>query len=251
MKGDFNEADHPRADDGKFGEGSGSGSTKPEPAESKKPSGKSPLSKAKVTADNGKEEVVAALSKDLLGEPAQHVASLVGAPDDAEVHLSPTTDGKGLSISIKGSGFKARRYLRRDKDGKLFIKNDIFEVDEDKQGSGIGSEIFSRQVQTASAMGVSYLVCEAAGRPGDKMNGYYTWPRMGYDAPIASIENAVKIKKQFPEAKTLLDVMASEEGRDWWKANGLDIEKATFDLTSDSRSMKIHAAYMAERAGRK
>lgn len=46
---------------------------------------------------------------------------------------------------------------------------------------------------------------------------------------------------------TLIDLMASEEGRKWWKENGQDILNAKFDLSDGSRSMTVFNAYLDEK----
>lgn len=87
------------------------------------------------------------------------------------------------------------------------------------------------------------------------MNGYYTWPRFGYDQSLTDpqgIEPDVasiyqEARNRFPDAKTVLDIFSTSEGRQWWKENGTDMLNAKFDLTSQSRSMTILGAYMEER----
>jgi hypothetical protein len=84
------------------------------------------------------------------------------------------------------------------------------------------------------------------------MNGYYTWPRFGYNESIVSIRKkdpdlARKIREEFPDAKSILDVMITKEGRDWWKANGTDLFNARFDLQEGSRSRFVLDTYLEER----
>ena len=111
--------------------------------------------------------------------------------------------------------------------------------------------MFAEQVANAREAGFDWIECHAAGFKGGVYNGYYTWPRFGYDQELDTLRDqntAEAAKRDFPEAKTVLDIMKTKEGRDWWKENGADLHKAKFDLREGSRSMKILEAYLHERA---
>jgi hypothetical protein len=131
---------------------------------------------------------------------------------------------------------------------------------EKSQGKGIGSDVFGRQVEQAQEQGVAYIACHAAKEnpkdPDKPHNGYYTWPRMGYDQTIEAVEEddevlAVSIRKNFPDAKSILDIMITKQGRDWWKENGDDLHQMKFDLSPGSRSLKILEAYQNERSAKR
>lgn len=225
----------------------------------KTPDGKYGKSKAKVeyksTAGKGNTDQV---MRNVLGDKAspETVASLVGAPDDAKVQLSTTTKGN-LHVTIKHKAFEAVRFVGKDGEGKLFIRNEEFFMKATYQGSGVGSDVFSRQVEQARETGVSYIACHAAkanpSNPDKPHNGYYTWPRMGYDQPVSAMgkQLALRVQKQFPDAQNISDVMSTKEGRDWWKKNGKDLESMRFDLKPGSKSLRILEAYQQERAKRK
>ena len=57
-----------------------------------------------------------------------------------------------LRINTLGEHFSNQRVLERDRLGNPFIKNDLFEVDPKKQGSGIGKIIFGQQVANARTL---------------------------------------------------------------------------------------------------
>ncbi len=121
------------------------------------------------------------------------------------------------------------------------------------KGTGFGAKFFARQVEGCRKAGIKYI--ENLSARSESMNGYYTWPRFGYDAPLTEnyIDLAVvrAVRAQFPDAKTLLDVMATPEGREWWKENGGDISPNRFDCSSDdSRSMQVLRAYQEELANK-
>lgn len=193
--------------------------------------------------------------------PGELIASVTGMPDDAtrfDTNVSFTDedgnikeDGKFLKVSVIQKGLSMERLIGKDANG-VFIENKSFMLK--KKGTGLGADLFSKQVEAASSAGITEIRCHAACEDSDgkrAFNGYYSWPRMGYDQPLegegvyeadAKIYN--KAKEEFPGAKTVLDIMETEEGRSWWKKNGTDMLAAKFDLSEGSRSMKIHQAYI-------
>lgn len=199
------------------------------------------------------------------------VASTVGMPDDAIVRISEvgpyvrkySDDSRmpgavGIRVTVAHSKLKSgnvSRFIGIDRNGKKFIKNEILIVEKEHQKSGIGLEIFARQVENASEQGFDYISTHAAGGPKSEFNGYYTWPRFGYNESLSSIERkspklAEKIRDVFPDARHMRDVMATKEGRDWWKANGRDLYNAKFDLKPNSWSQYILSEYLAEKKER-
>ena len=274
----FDESKHPRGDDGRFVSGGdisaaiGNAAKAAElrkrvtdPVErakldkalgSQEVKQKPKKSKATIRHESGQaaESVDRAVKRITGGNTPGHEAvipSVVGAPDKAKVYLS--TEGGKLKVRIQHPAYEAVRSIGRTKDGEKIIVNETFFMKGSRQGAGLGSEVFASQVEHAQAEGFKAIMCHAAKdnprEPSKPHNGYYTWPRMGYDAPLAGVTGASAVKA-FPGSKTVLDVMATKEGRDWWKANGTDLFDAKFDLTPGSRSMKVHEAYMAERAAR-
>ncbi len=184
------------------------------------------------------------------------LASLVGATDDAEVTVKVVQGLRGekdtLLISTKGDGYQSTRYLGRDNNGELFLQNDTVRVE--KTGNGLGAEIFGRQVENAAKLGVKRIMAHAAGNAEkENYNGYYTWPRFGYDQSVAFLTSKIKerVKRDWPDAKSVQDIMVTSNGRNWWKKNGGDLTDAEFDLKEGSRSMQIFQSYVKERNERK
>lgn len=200
-------------------------------------------------------------------DDAETIASIVGSPDDGQVEIDTrygggASDSQQVIINIETDSFNAKRYLGKDSNGKVFIENSDFRVKSQDQGKGIGAEVFGRQVEYSQEHGVSYIKCHAARWDDDgesSFNGYYTWPRMGYDQSLESIARqddhsrqvSDKALQNFPDAKTVLDIMESPGGREWWKENGTQMEHAVFDLSQGSRSLAVHQKYLEERAKRK
>lgn len=178
---------------------------------------------------------------------AEHIASLVGAPEGAIVSLKAlgSTDIQ-VKIAHTKLGMAAERLVSKQ-DDELIVENLYVELPSSQQGKGIGSQMFSEQVAACKAAGVKHIECTAF--RDEEHNGHYSWPRMGYDAPLFA-----HMKKGMPvdlaQAGSVLQLMATEKGREWWKENGQTIPKAIFDLTDNSPSMQIHKAYLEERAKR-
>lgn len=217
-------------------------------------------SKAKLHGGN----LINPYANDILGLNAEDFTSLVGAPDDAVVTItsaplsgdvSRNKHGK-YNVNIKSSSFDADMDFGVDERGRKFLHIDGFWVNDKVQGAGLGSEIFANAVDATKDSGFDYVKLHAAKYnpqdPDKPHNGYYTWPRFGFDADIDDLKRGVQtqIRDKFPKADTILDVMETKEGRDWWKANGSDLNETRFDLKEDSRSMRIFGAYMEERAKR-
>lgn len=211
-------------------------------------------SKATVTHNPRLRRDLQEFSENLFGiTDFKDYASLVGAPDDAQVNinLSKDEDRYTVQVTIRHSSFTAVRSLGADDDGNLFIKNVVFFMKAGQTGKGLGTEVFSNQVAWAKDMGFSYIKTDAARSP--SMNGYYTWMRQGYDAPVAILapELRASAQRDYPQAQSVLDIMSTPEGREWWKENGDSVDGAIFDLTEGSRSWQTHKDYLQERVGRK
>ena len=195
----------------------------------------------------------------------------VGMPDDADLKVvaagkyvplytdDTPMNAVGVRVTVTHPQLdKCSRFVGVDAGGRRFIKNEIIEVKKEFQGNGLGAAIFARQVESASQEGVEYLLTHAAGRKGHAMVGYITWPKMGYDMSLTDDKGIAPedadayaaAREAFPAAKTVLDILGTKGGKEWWTENGRDMGNAKFDLNPGSRSMTVMAAYMAEKAAR-
>jgi hypothetical protein len=187
-------------------------------------------------------------------------AELIGVTDpDAAVAMSAKSPVPGAPhlkryhVSAKMDGVDyIRRTIEVDtKTGRKTITNaDLY-----TSKPGVGRALLAQQVAHASNAGFKSISTEAAGHGPKRaaeigetsdMNGYYTWARYGYDAPISNILSPKvqeNVAKAFPKAKRISDVMATPEGRAWWKDNGSGF-MGEFDLTPGSKSMKVFEAYL-------
>lgn len=206
-------------------------------------------SQAKVRHLDYDPEDVTAAGRRLFGRDVslQDLASAVGAPDDAIVDIAPGY--YDIRISIHGPGYEAARTIKRTVlSEELVIENEYFGVDSDKQGQGIGAAVFGRQVEQAARLGVARIETSAA--RGGYFNGYYTWPRFGYDGPLpAEVRTGIDtgaLTPPYPVEK-VSDLMRTEEGRAWWKENGQTVH-LSFDLADGSLSRQVWDGYRAEKA---
>lgn len=135
------------------------------------------------------------------------------------------------------------RFLYKDDTGALVLANRKFFLGEDMQGKGTGSMFFYSQAKNAQQAGITRIETEAVRGP--DFNGYYTWPRMGYDGDLPKAITS-KLPQQFSGFTKVSQLMDTPEGRTWWKKNGDDID-LTFDLAEGSRSMQVLEAYMRDR----
>lgn len=147
-----------------------------------------------------------------------------------------------LAVSAR----KGQSYIVRNitiTSGKATLENISFFLDSKVAGKGVGSAVFAGQVKNAKALGFTKIHTYASRSAG--ANGYYTWPRLGYDGPIPKNLMA-ELPSDLKGAKRLSDLMATENGRSWWQAYGDGVD-LTFDLTPGSLSNKILDEYMAAR----
>lgn len=116
----------------------------------------------------------------------------------------------------------------------------------DDAPKGFGTRVFASQVKAAvESGGYRRIATHAAGDIEDTtFNGYYTWPRLGYDAPLRRAEIEL-LPANLQHSRTVLDIMATPEGRAWWKENGTGRDMV-FDLAENSRSRRTLDAYLKE-----
>jgi hypothetical protein len=200
---------------------------------------------------------VKAKVKALLGiEPDKALMAAVGMSESrGTVRLSLEDEDNALKVTTwwgdSREGGESIRTLYRDPDGVLSAENDVYKLTSPKtySGKGTGTRSFANQVQAYRKMGVQKIYTFAA--RASVMNGYYTWPRLGYNGVLPwDSQNKIpaEIKKQMA-GKTVQDLFDVPGGAAWWKENGTSI-KLTFDLSDGSRSMRVLEAYIKEREER-
>jgi len=205
------------------------------------------------------------------------------AVDGAKVAIYREGNGSVLRVSagVPGKYYADRSFSRGD-DGKVVVHNNIsrivktrnpqFDLSQpphpDKNPEWVqadprlnGTEIFVNQVRGLKKLGVDRIKTTAArsdsNNPDNSMNGYYTWPRMGFDGSVPSAvysELPPNLKQQVDSNPTgskiprsVLNLYTTQEGRDWWQKNGDEVHDAVFDLSDGSLSMRTLNAYLNER----
>lgn len=188
-----------------------------------------------------------AASKELFGRELkpEEYARLAGAPDgsDVEVRASGSFMGNGVAIAVRNADLELTqlRSINTNEAGQVEIHNSLFTVRQSPDTEGIGIRALATEVAAARELGVTRITTDAARAP--DMNGYYTWPRLGFDGVLATedydehryaIEQAqqggiIPADSQYPKVS---DLMATPEGRDWWKENGWSID-VTLDLNDE------------------
>lgn len=150
-----------------------------------------------------------------------------------------------IGIQNHRLGFHMERTFRDyiPRGGQRTASHQFFEIAERGQGRGEGARMFGRAADRLTKAGFAAITTTAAGGPGTGLNGYYTWPRLGFDASLTDYLIA-KLPAELRAARRLSDLMATEAGRVWWRVNGglLFLE---FDLTPGSVSQAVLAAYLA------
>lgn len=144
-----------------------------------------------------------------------------------------------------GQGNRNVVELKRDSNSR-FLYLEIVQFS--STASKIGRTAFFRLAETAMRLGFKRVELLAAGGTQYKnpwtqpFNGYYTWPRFGFDAELWPVTLA-KLQgiQHLSGCQRLLDVM--ERDPEWWKING-DGSELTFDLQEGSRSWHTLYTYL-------
>jgi len=173
----------------------------------------------------------------------QDLAWAVGALDDSE--LSVYDIGGDVYIRIKHPLIESQdRYIKQDARGRLYIENNDFIKAQDAP-RGVGLQSFARQVFGARNLGAHRIAAHAAGTINTpQWNGYYTWPRLGYNAPLTAEEMA-----DLPPAlrgATDLHELFERGGAEYWKQYG-SAKDVVFDLSDGSDSVRRLLAYIKEK----
>jgi hypothetical protein len=196
-------------------------------------------------------------ARDFFGDPnlsIEKFAKMVCAVKGAQINVRDNSDDPNtLEVLVRHPGMKADRMFVKDQDGLRAYNEDlaIFKTQEDGdpnplKAPGTGSRLFHDQVKALQEAGFREILTVASSGYKKDMNGYYTWPRLGYDAKIPEGVNLPpELKAQVGDSQSIRDLMKTPEGRKWWRKNGETLTDARFDLTPGSESVQILEQYMA------
>jgi len=171
-------------------------------------------------------------------------AGLAGAPDDARVELGTWQDELSLELGDSREGqYRGYLYVRRRGPALVMFNAGLQILHSGMQRWGWGLRVFHRQLENATVLGIARIEAVAGRR--DDENGYYTWPRFGFEGRLPR-----KIQARLPPslacARTVLDLMESDHGRLWWQRHGCTI-RVVFDLADGSRSREVFRRYVDEK----
>lgn len=202
-----------------------------------KPASSAPAS---IDAKADKQALEAAKALGLGKYTPEQLARLVGPLSGARVKLRAAEkldefDEDAIEIDIDHKYYKANRRIVRDERGRTVIENVSFDA---KPGApkGLGVRALHRQATAANQAGIKTIRTLASGEPGTKLNGYYTWPRIGYNGEIPATLRA-NMPKELRSSKTTHELFDKPGGAEWWKKNGYEHE-AEFDTGPNSEHMK-------------
>lgn len=214
-------------------------------------------SKASVEFSDYSENLNDGKSGEILSEQfgltEEQAATIVGAPDSATVtiQVNPGSNGYGsLEIEVEDDRIeKMQRTISVDPEGELRVTHDSFTKSDDAE-RGFSTKVLMRAIPAMIEAGVPSIRTQAAGS-GDgesgasgSYTGYYNWARHGFDG-FLSESHMKKVKDFAPKARTIIDLMTTPDGRDYWRKNGAGYT-AIFDLKEGSRSLDILKRYALE-----
>ncbi len=168
-------------------------------------------------------------------------AGLAGAPDDALVEIGSLQGGIYLELWEPSSNAYRGSHVAQRLSLGVVLFNEGFHIQRRcLQRKGLGLGVVSRQLHWAKALGVLRIIAMAGRR--HQENGYYTWPRYGFDGPLPA-----EVRRRLPPglhcARTVLDLIQCEPGRQWWRQHGAPLY-VSFDLADGSRSWAVFDRYL-------
>ena len=108
--------------------------------------------------------------------------------------------------------------ISRSRKGELILFQEMSILRADKRGQGEGTKIFYRQIEGCKQLEIRRIIM--FGRKNRLEWGYYVLPRFGFDGPLPK-EVQLHLPKRFQQPLTLGKLFETDEGRSWWKQNGL------------------------------
>jgi hypothetical protein len=194
---------------------------------------------------------------EIFGRPVTEgeLSALAGAPSGSRVEIEAKGQHK-FEIYVEHPALREMtRIVEKEADGKLVVTNEIFRIREEHQGGKMGLNAFAREVEQAQKLGVDRIETGATRHRHDldpatgkeKYAGYYVWPRFGYDGALAdaTLQELAAGPDSLRGATRVSELMATPEGRSWWKENGRTID-ITFDVKKGSHSLAVLDNYLNE-----
>ncbi|MBR8284399.1 hypothetical protein [Burkholderia vietnamiensis] len=190
------------------------------------------------------------------------IAQLCGAPAGSTVTMG--FDGQALSFDVEAPNYIENVNtvsFRRDQHGQPYLYLDFVWLTKDAP-LGFGGALLWRVVRACAALQIRTIRCEAVGgrnsellQNGDRIMGYYAWPRYGFDGPIMTTQADQNIANSFPyfpegvasgAIGTLAELMDAAGGREYWLIAG-DKRFVTFEVAPTSRSVITLHRYLTKK----
>lgn len=193
------------------------------------------------------------ISQELFGYPlsAEDYAALVAAPPQSKVSVRPNWDQGAIRISVAHPLYQRQeREIYRNRKGELELHHTAWKVAPDAP-KGTGCQKFLEALNAALKYKIDLITTEAAGSPAKAFanrsgwNGYITWPKFGYNAPLKK-STRDRLPPQFQSAKSLNQLFLLPGGAEWWEQHGQG-GNMVFRLKPGSSSFKVFQNYLKKK----
>jgi GNAT superfamily N-acetyltransferase len=177
----------------------------------------------------------------------KQVAMLAGAPSGSFIttYVEEHDElGTVLAVYAKNNFYKSSFYIYRTDPGVYAIYWDSFIIAEGHRDQLWGTRMFAYMVKMARKLGFK-SISGLAMRVDGHYNGYYTWPRLGFQGKIPQ-GIVAKLPKNLKFVSNVEELMSDPEGCLIWKEKGGNIE-VEFDLDPESISSMTLDAYLKEK----
>jgi hypothetical protein len=174
------------------------------------------------------------------GLTENEILDISGIPSDGlgNVDISFNRFTNEVTVFYTEKGLVIERII--DKDAGT-IRNERFEIADYSKYKGQGAIMFSNQVNELRKNGFDKIETYAA--KSYKLNGYYTWARLGYQ-PFDSDKLTSDINNKLgTNYKSFTEMIETKQGAKIWKEHGKPFY-GTFDLNKNSQSSKTLSKYL-------
>ncbi|OUE47477.1 hypothetical protein BZY94_05145 [Burkholderia territorii] len=213
-----------------------------------------------VTIDRGSVDPSDQQGFDTIGDHT--IAQLCGAPAGADVTMA--FDGQSLIFEVSEPTFfedAGSVSVHRDQHGNPYLSLDFLWLKKDAP-AGFGAALLWRMVRACHALQIPVIRGEAVGGRmagrlpnGERIMGYYAWPRYGFDGPVMVTPDDLTIANFFPNfpegvargtVATLSELLETEGGPAYWLIAG-DARHVAFAIAPTSQSVITLHRYLTNK----
>lgn len=162
-------------------------------------------------------------------------ARLTGAPDDARIVMTLSGGKATFKVYHRFFAHAAEYEVTPTNTGFMLISNVSMMLKAQHQYAAFGLRMFAHEAYTARGLGIQQIWLWAA-RDENHYNGYYSWPRYGFDAELAS-DFVATLPEEYSGIRCVQDLMSTDAGRMLWKQLGTS-RMMCFDMEAD-RSWRV------------